>query len=109
MTPRLLLALSFFFHAVAANALAQDRIPFYEDYFQKSDLNGFIRAAKKFLEDKPEAAESPRVAMDFLMASKVARNSKAVNEAISYLLFRYPSSLYASLPEQLRKRLSETD
>ena len=48
MTPRLLLALSFFFHAVAANALAQDdRIPFYEDYFQKSDLNGFIRAGKE--------------------------------------------------------------
>ncbi len=94
MTPRLLLALSIFFHAFAANAVAQDdRIPFYEDYFQKSDLNGFIRAAKKFLEEKPQAAESPRVAMDFLMAAKVARNSQAVNEAISYLLFRYPSSL----------------
>ena len=113
MTPRLLLALSIFFHAFAANAVAQDdRIPFYEDYFQKSDLNGFIRAAKKFLEEKPQAAESPRVAMDFLMAAKVARNSQAVNEAISYLLFRYPSSLptlhYLSSFEKGSQKLTET-
>ena len=113
MTPRLLLALSIFFHAFAANAVAQeDRIPFYEDYFQKSDLNGFIRAAKKFLKDKPKAAESPRVAMDFLMAAKVARNSQAVNEAISYLLFRYPSSLptlhYLSSFEKGSQKLTET-
>ena len=94
MTPRYLLVLLFFANAFGVQAIAQqDRIPFYEDYFKKSDLNGFLRTAKKFLEDKPEAVESPRVAMDFLMAAKVARDSKAVNEAIGYLLFRYSSSL----------------
>ena len=50
--------------------------------------------------------------MDFLMASKVARNSKAVNEAISYLLFRYPSSLptlhYLSSFEKGSQKLTET-
>lgn len=94
MTSRYLLVLLFFANAFGVQAIAQqDRIPFYEDYFKKSDLNGFLRTAKKFLEDKPEAVESPRVAMDFLMAAKVARDSKAVNEAIGYLLFRYSSSL----------------
>jgi len=112
MTPRLLLALSFFFHAFASNAVAQeDRIPFYEDYFQKSDLNGFLRKARKFLEEKPEAVEGPRVAMDFLMAAKVARDSKAVNEATGYLLFRYSSSLptlhYLSSFEKGSQKLTE--
>ena len=50
--------------------------------------------------------------MDFLMAAKVARNSQAVNEAISYLLFRYPSSLptlhYLSSFEKGSQKLTET-
>ena len=75
------------------SAFAQDRIPFYEDYFRKSDLNGFLRQAKIFLEEKPEAPEAPRVAMDYLMAGKAARNIEAVNRATGYLLFKYQNSL----------------
>ena len=94
MIPRLLLALSFFFHAFAFNAVAQeDRIPFYEDYLKKSDINGFIRQARQFLEEKPDAIEAPRLAMDYLMAAKATRNSEAVEKATGYLLFRYPNSL----------------
>lgn len=94
MTPRLLLALSFFFHAFASNAMAQEeRIPFYEDYLKKSDINGFIRKAHQFLEEKPETVEAPRLAMDYLMAAKAVRNSEAVEKATGYLLFRYPNSL----------------
>ena len=94
MTPRLLLALSFFFHAFAFNAVAQeDRIPFYEDYLKKSDINGFIRQARQFLEEKPDAVEAPRLAMDYLMAAKAARNSEGVEKATGYLLFRYSNSL----------------
>jgi hypothetical protein len=112
MISRLVLLLFFFVNALSTQAFAQDgRIPFYEDYFKKSDLNGFLRTAKKFLEDKPEAIEAPRVAMDFLMAAKVARNPKAVNDAIGYLLFRYSSSLptlhFLSTFEKGSQKLSE--
>jgi hypothetical protein len=94
MTPRLLLALSLFINVLGIQAAAEeDRIPFYEDYFKKSDLNGFLRKARQFLKEKPDAIEGPRLAMDFLMAAKVARNSEAVNEAVGYLLFRYSTSL----------------
>ncbi len=94
MTTRLLLALPLFFHALAIQTEAQEnRIPFYEDYLQKSDLVGFIRDAKKFLAEKPDAKEAPRMAMDYLMAAKAARNSSAFDQATGYLLFRYPNSL----------------
>jgi hypothetical protein len=94
MIPRLFLALSLFFHIFTGQAMGQeDRIPFYEDYLKKSDINGFIRQARQFLEEKPEAIEAPRLAMDYLMAAKIARNSEAVEKAIGYLLFRYPNSL----------------
>ena len=94
MTPRLLLALSLFVNALGIQATAQeDRIPFYEDYLKKSDINGFIRKARQFLEEKPETAEAPRLAMDYLMAAKAVRNSEAVEKATGYLLFRYPNSL----------------
>jgi len=94
MIPRLLLALSFSIHAFASHAVAQeDRIPFYEDYLKKSDINGFIRKARQFLEEKPDAVEAPRLAMDYLMAAKAARNSEAAEKATGYLLFRYSNSL----------------
>jgi len=94
MILRLLSALfTFLCFAPSQSAFAQDRIPFYEDYFRKSDLNGFLRQAKIFLEKKPEAPEAPRLAMDYLMAGKAARNIEAVNRATGYLLFKYQNSL----------------
>ena len=94
MTTRLLLALPLCFYALSIQTEAQEnRIPFYEDYLQKSDLVGFIRDAKKFLAEKPDAKEAPRMAMDYLMAAKAARNSSAFDQATGYLLFRYPNSL----------------
>ena len=59
-----------------------DRIPFYEDYFKDSDLKGFLEVARKYLEDKPEAVEAPRVSMDYLMAAKAARDIEAIGESL---------------------------
>ena len=64
--------------------------------------------AKKFLEENHRQPKVPG-GHGFSHGAKVARNSQAVNEAISYLLFDIQVVSYASLPEQLRKRLSETD
>ena len=100
MITRLLLALPLFFHALALQTEAQEnRIPFYEDYLQKSDLVGFIRDAKKFLAEKPDAKEAPRMAMDYLMAAKAARNSSIPLSE---------QSAYAPPAELFRKRLGKT-
>ena len=94
MNIRFLLALPFLINAQPSQLTAQEnRIPFYEDYFAKSDVNGYLREAVRFLEEKPDAVEAPRLAMDYFMAAKVARNPEAVNRAIGFLLFRYPGSL----------------
>ncbi len=70
-----------------------DRIPFYEDYFKDSDIKGFLEVARKYLEDKPEAVEAPRVSMDYLMAAKAARDIEAIGFATTRLLFNYVNSL----------------
>ena len=74
------------------STFAQDESPFTR-ITRKSDLNGFLRQARTFLEEKPEASEAPRLAMDYLMAGKAARNIEAVNRATGYLLFKYQNSL----------------
>ena len=70
-----------------------DRIPFYEDYLKDSDLEGFLEVARKFLEEKPEAVEAPRLTMDYLMAAKAARDIEAIGFATTRLLFNYANSL----------------
>ena len=37
----------------------ESRIPFYEDYLKDSNSEGFLRDAKKFLDEKPDAIEAP--------------------------------------------------
>ena len=73
--------------------MAGDRIPFYEDYLKDSDFRGFLRAAEKFLESKPDDVEAPRLAMDYFMVAKAAQDINALNKATSHLLFDYTNSL----------------
>ena len=70
-----------------------DRIPFYEIISKDSDLEGFLEVARKFLEEKPEAVEAPRLTMDYLMAAKAARDIEAIGFATTRLLFNYANSL----------------
>ena len=72
---------------------AADRIPFYEDYLQESDLNGFLEEAANFLANSPESPLAPRIAMDYLMAGKAANLPEVVDKATDLLLFKYPQSL----------------
>ena len=72
---------------------AADRIPFYEDYLQESDLNGFLEEAADFLANSPESPLAPRVAMDYMMAGKAANLPKVVDKATDLLLLKYPQSL----------------
>ena len=71
----------------------ENRIPFYEDYLKDSNAEGFLIEARKFLDDKPDAIEAPRLAFDYLMVAKVSREVEAINDGISKLLLKYPQSL----------------
>lgn len=71
----------------------EDRIPFYEDYLANDELGEFVEAAQSFLEDSPDAAEAPRLAMDLMMIGKGASRPEIVDYATDLLLFKYPSSL----------------
>ena len=76
-----------------SSGYAADRIPFYEDYLQESDLNGFLEEAANFLANSPESPLAPRIAMDYLMAGKAANLPEVVDKATDLLLFKYPQSL----------------
>ena len=69
------------------------RIPFYEDYFENEDFEGYLIEAKKFLSDQSNSPESARVALDYLMMSKAAENIDAIKEATNLLMFDYLGSL----------------
>lgn len=68
-------------------------IPRYEEYLKDSDLIGFLRDSKSYLKKYPEAIESPRLVLDYLMVAKVGRDINSINDATSKLLFNYPRSL----------------
>ncbi len=70
-----------------------ERIPFYEDYLQESDLVGFLEEAKDFLATSPESPLAPRIAMDYMMVGKATNQPEVVDEATDLLLFKYPKSL----------------
>ena len=68
-------------------------IPRYEEYLKDTDLTGFLRDSKSYLKKYPEALESPRLVLDYLMVAKVGRDINSINDATSKLLFNYPRSL----------------
>jgi hypothetical protein len=92
--PSKTITLIVFFLTIAVSIEAEEsRIPFYEDYLKDSNSKGFLIDAKKFLDDKPDAIEAPRLAFDYLMVAKVSKEVEAINDAISKLLLKYPQSL----------------
>ena len=88
-----------------------ERIPFYEDFIESGELEKYLRIARDFLDEKPDAAEAPRIALDLLMMGKAAENIEAVALGTDLLLFDYlgslPSLHFLSTFDRGSKRLSE--
>lgn len=71
----------------------KSNFPFYEDYLKNSDFRGFLKEARTFLEENPEAPRAPRLSYDYMMAGKAASDIESVKYATNLLLFRYTKSL----------------
>ena len=80
-------------YSVSSSICCAERMPFYEDFLENSDLPGFLDEAKQFLEESPDAPEAPRIAMDYLIVGKAVSRPPAVDYATDLLMFRYPQSL----------------
>jgi len=87
------LFLLFYFGIISALAQAQERIPFYEDFIEGGDLSGYLELAHRFLDEKPDSKEAPRVALDLIMMGKAAENLKSVVRGTDLLLFKYLGTL----------------
>ena len=72
---------------------AENRIPFYEDYIESGDLSSYLELAHKFLDEKPDANESPRLALDLMMMGKAAEDLRSIVRGTDLLLFDYLGSL----------------
>ena len=90
---------NFFLHTLTCSLLlacfshAEERIPFYEDFIESGNLPGYLIEAHKFLDENPQANESPRVALDLIMMGKAAEDLKSVVRGTNLLLFDYLGSL----------------
>jgi hypothetical protein len=87
------LFLLFYFGLISAVAQAQERIPFYEDFIEAGDLNGYLELAHDFLDKNPDLKEAPRVALDLIMMGKAAENLQSVVRGTDLLLFEYLGTL----------------
>ena len=72
---------------------ANDRIPFYEEFIESGDFGGYLKLAHQFLDENPEAKESPRLALDLMMMGKAAEDLKSIVRGTDLLLFQYLGSL----------------
>ena len=87
------LFLLFYFGIISVLGQAQERIPFYEDFIEGGDLSGYLELAHRFLDEKPDSKEAPRVALDLIMMGKAAENLKSVVRGTDLLLFKYLGTL----------------
>lgn len=87
------LFLFFYFGIISVLGQAQERIPFYEDFIEGGDLSGYLELAHRFLDEKPDSKEAPRVALDLIMMGKAAENLKSVVRGTDLLLFKYLGTL----------------
>ena len=74
-------------------ALAEERIPFYEDFIEEGNLDEFLKLAHQYLDEKPNTNEAPRVALDLMMMGKAAEDIESVVRGTDLLLFDYLGSL----------------
>ena len=60
-------ALSIWMSSTAWAEHTTERIPFYEDYIERGDLESYIRKANEFLDANSASPMAPRIALDLLM------------------------------------------
>lgn len=82
-----------FVFSIAVTLRAQDRIPFYEDFIEAGNLEDYLELAHRHLDEKPDANESPRLALDLIMMGKATEDLKSVMRGTDLLLFDYLGSL----------------
>ncbi|NDH00363.1 MAG: hypothetical protein EBY43_04675, partial [Opitutae bacterium] len=73
--------------------LAEERIPFYEDYIEDGNLQEYLKLANEYLDEKPNSNEAPRIALDLMMMGKAAEDFNSVVRGTDLLLFDYLGSL----------------
>ena len=73
--------------------LAEERIPFYEDYIEDGNLQEYLKLANQYLDEKPNSNEAPRLALDLMMMGKAAEDFNSVVRGTDLLLFDYLGSL----------------
>ena len=73
--------------------LAEERIPFYEDYIEDGNLQEYLKLANQYLDEKPNSNEAPRLALDLMMMGKAAEDFNSVVRGTDLLLFDYLGTL----------------
>ena len=91
--------------------LAEERIPFYEDYIEDGNLQEYLKLANQYLDEKPNSNEAPRLALDLMMMGKAAEDFNSVVRGTDLLLFDYlgtlPSLHFISSFDKCSPRLSQ--
>ena len=91
--------------------LAEERIPFYEDYIEDGNLQQYLKLANQYLDEKPNSNEAPRLALDLMMMGKAAEDFNSVVRGTDLLLFDYlgtlPSLHFISSFDKGSPRLSQ--
>ena len=73
------------------------RIEFlYEDFIEAGNLEDYLELAHRHLDEKPDANESPRLALDLIMMGKATEDLKSVMRGTTLLdyLGSLPSLTY---------------
>jgi hypothetical protein len=73
--------------------LGESPIPMAEEYLSGGRVSAYQKDARAYLEQKPKAPLSPRLAHDLFMVATITGNEQVAKEARRALLFDYPSSL----------------
>jgi len=87
------LFLLFSFGICSVISQVEERIPFYEDFIESGNLNGYLELAHDFLDENADSKEAPRVALDLIMMGKAAENLQSVVRGTDLLLFEYLGTL----------------
>lgn len=79
-----------------APTIAGEPYRFQDPLWQTDDARGIVHRARDFADRNPDAPETPRVLLDWMMAARLARLTKLEEEAQSRLLFEHPGSFQAA-------------
>ena len=109
-----------FVFSISVTLRAQDRIPFYEDFIEAGNLEDYLELAHRHLDEKPDANESPRLALDLIMMGKATEDLKSVMRELTFYFLitgSLPSLHFISsfdkgsprLTQLLKVKLNEAD